>query len=310
MTVKPVGFRDPQSARSTRSTRDTRDTQNQSRHEPPANIPDRDGPAGCSDPSGAEFPYSLESVGQARRILGGDLRRLAVAPPAADDAVLILSELVSNALRHARPLAGGKIRVAWWMEDSRVLRIAVTDGGRPEPEPEVDGWYASDAEPYADPDHPDGYRSAASPGHPAGTALIAVALDEVDESAVDGRGLGIVGVLADAWGVEPFREPAFAADGTALADPEPVDDPSAPKTVWASVRVHARHAAPPPTDDKRNKSRRDRGGPPRLRGRPRGRLRVLRTALAALWPSGAHGVERPESTAWVPRYLTVLASRA
>ena len=266
---------------------------------------------GTAGSAGTDFPYSPEAVGQARRSLGGDLRRLAVAPTAADDAVLILSELVSNALRHARPLAGGKIRVAWWMEDSRVLRIAVTDGGRPEPEAAAAGrgWYGDeDFAEYSDfSETPEFHEFSedsefeeagvnAALSRPRTAALTAVALHEVDESAVDGRGLGIVGALADAWGVEPFREQAFDGEGAGAepGEPGPADDPNAPKTVWASVRVHARHAAPPD-----EKHRRGRGGRPG----PRGRLRVLRTALAALWPGGSGGGDRREPTAWVPRYL-------
>jgi len=207
--------------------------------EPARNPVDQAGPGG-----GTEFPHAPESVSEARRSLGVELRRLSVPPAVADDAVLILSELVSNALKHARPLAGGKIRVAWWMEDDRLLRIAVTDGGRL-PRPVAVGTTGH---------------------HRQGGGLEAVDLDEVDESAVDGRGLGIVGVLADAWGVEPF-----AADP---GQPPRPDDPAAPKTVWAAVRLHARHTSPPPPTD--------HSGRP---GRPR-RIAGVRAAITAL-PRGA-----------------------
>ena len=45
-----------------------------------------------------------------------------------DDARLVVSELVGNAVRHARPLADGTMHVAW-AGDDRALDIAVTDGG-------------------------------------------------------------------------------------------------------------------------------------------------------------------------------------
>jgi anti-sigma regulatory factor (Ser/Thr protein kinase) len=284
MTVRAAGSHEPHS---TREQSLSADAERPKHPEHPLRMPriSGSGPAAgpgehpsATDLAGTEFPYAPESVGRARRILGGDLRRLAVAPTAADDAVLILSELVSNALRHARPLAGGTIRVAWWMEDSRVLRIAVTDGG---------GQPSGSEEPEG-PDSAD---------------LSAADLEEVDESAVDGRGLGIVGVLADAWGVEPFTDQSaigapdggdgFTAHSAALSA---AHDPGAPKTVWASVRVHARHASPPPPE----KHRRNRGGP------PRGRLRAVRTVLTALWPGGSHGGDHQEPAAWVPRYLAAV----
>jgi hypothetical protein len=217
-----------------------------------------------------------------------------VAPPAADDAVLILSELVSNALRHALPLAGGTIRVAWWMADDKVLRIAVTDGGRQQPHP-------------APPPEPE----------PEGLDLVAADLDDVDESAVDGRGLGIVGLLADAWGVEPWYAPETEATGPHLhhasfdrpAPASPLDptDPSAPKTVWAAVRLHARHASPPPPDDHdRRWWRRMRmsltahlPGTGHGRVRERGRLGGSRLGEAR---GGPDGDTVGSDTAWVPRY--------
>lgn len=249
---------------------------------------------------GIEFPYTPESVGTARHALADALQRMRVAPSAADDAVLILSELVSNALRHALPLAGGTIRVAWWMADDKVLRIAVTDGGRQQPGPRT--------RPAPGPEAPD----LVTPD------LVAPDLDDVDESAVDGRGLGIVGLLADSWGVEPWYAPETDAPGAHLhaaaltgpgsgTPPGPLDptDPGAPKTVWAAVRLHARHAAPPPPDDHdRRWWRRMRVSltahlPGPGRGRLRGRLGGSRLGEAR---GGPDGDTIGSDTAWVPRY--------
>ena len=47
---------------------------------------------------------------------------------AIEDARVIISELVANAVRHARPLSDGHILVTWTMADSGV-ELAVTDGG-------------------------------------------------------------------------------------------------------------------------------------------------------------------------------------
>ena len=52
------------------------------------------------------------------------------------DAMLVISELLSNAIRHARPLPGGQIEVSWTL-DGGTLEVAVSDGGAPTtPQPE------------------------------------------------------------------------------------------------------------------------------------------------------------------------------
>ena len=76
------------------------------------------------------LPYTASSVGVARRRLIGDLSEAGVFETTACDAGLVLSELISNALRHATPLAGCVVRVAWWLDDD-YLEIAVSDGGGP-----------------------------------------------------------------------------------------------------------------------------------------------------------------------------------
>lgn len=82
------------------------------------------------------------------------------------DVVAVAGELVGNAVRHAAPLPGGVIRVAWRLRHSSygksVVEVRVTDGGATQP-PRV---------------------RRAGP------------------EAVDGRGLAIVSALADRWGVE------------------------------------------------------------------------------------------------------------
>lgn len=101
------------------------------------------------------------SVRAARERLRRDLSGTC---PAArmEDARLVMSELVANSLRHARPLSDQKIAVGWTVLPG-VLRLTVTDGGSP--------------------------GSVPTPRRPG-------------ELATGGRGLKIVQSLAERWGVE------------------------------------------------------------------------------------------------------------
>jgi two-component sensor histidine kinase len=49
---------------------------------------------------------------------------------AVGDAALVVSELLSNAIRHAQPLPGANLQVAWAVDDDHV-EVAVSDGGSP-----------------------------------------------------------------------------------------------------------------------------------------------------------------------------------
>lgn len=98
------------------------------------------------------------------------LRISGVPESVIDDAVLILSELLSNACRHGRPLgegmngggAGdGDVRAAWRVDKTGRLTVEVTDGGGP---------------------------TRPLPATPSVTAH-------------GGRGLNIITALAEAWGV-------------------------------------------------------------------------------------------------------------
>jgi anti-sigma regulatory factor (Ser/Thr protein kinase) len=76
------------------------------------------------------LPYTASSVGVARRRLIGDLTEAGVYEVTACDAGLVLSELISNALRHATPLPGSVVRVSWELGDGYV-EVSVSDGGGP-----------------------------------------------------------------------------------------------------------------------------------------------------------------------------------
>jgi len=128
-----------------------------------------------------------------------DLRARAVDGPAVAEAALLVTELVGNAVRHARPLADGRILVSWRTEAGR-LYMRVTDGGSTIEEPHV---------------------------------------TQAGPQDTRGRGLSIVDALARQWGVErtlgsstvwatlgapsevgraPGQAPASAAMGGAAGD--------------------------------------------------------------------------------------------
>src|SRR5437868_6178319 len=74
------------------------------------------------------LPFAASSVGVARRRLVSDLIAAGASDVAICDAALVLSELLSNSLRHAAPLPGAKLRVAWSV-DRDSIRVSVRDGG-------------------------------------------------------------------------------------------------------------------------------------------------------------------------------------
>jgi len=80
------------------------------------------------------LPFTASSVGVARRRLVSDLIAADICDSAVCDVALVLSELLSNALRHADPLPGGNIEVCWRL-DADCVQVSVADGGgetRPE----------------------------------------------------------------------------------------------------------------------------------------------------------------------------------
>ncbi|MGC1212582.1 MAG: ATP-binding protein [Micromonospora sp.] len=109
-------------------------------------------------------PHHATGARLARHRLADELAE--VVPPALlADLVAVLAELVGNAVRHADPLPGGVVRVAWRLTPTargQSVQIRVTDGG-------------SGSGPLMRASSPD---------------------------AIDGRGLHIVSGLASRWGVE------------------------------------------------------------------------------------------------------------
>ena len=79
-------------------------------------------------PMALELPFAAESAAIARAQLVEWMHRLETHQERRDDARLVVSELVGNAVRHARPLADGNMRVSWGAGPTG-LDISVTDGG-------------------------------------------------------------------------------------------------------------------------------------------------------------------------------------
>jgi two-component sensor histidine kinase len=109
-------------------------------------------------------PHHASGARIARHRLAAELAG-SVSPAMLADLVAVLAELVGNAVRHADPLPGGVVRVAWRLRhapEGPQLRLRVTDGG--------------------------------AKGGPR--------IRPPDPDAADGRGLHIVSGLATSWGVE------------------------------------------------------------------------------------------------------------
>jgi anti-sigma regulatory factor (Ser/Thr protein kinase) len=80
------------------------------------------------------LPHEVSAVADARRRLAAYLKRYRITEAASDDAQLVLSELLSNAIRYAPPLPAGEVRAAWWIDRSGI-HVEVTDGrGDTEPQ--------------------------------------------------------------------------------------------------------------------------------------------------------------------------------
>ena len=75
-----------------------------------------------------EFPFVLSSVREARRTLAQDLGAAKVLDPVRSDVLVVLSELLGNSVRHARPLDNGLVRILWRVRPDEV-EVAVADGG-------------------------------------------------------------------------------------------------------------------------------------------------------------------------------------
>lgn len=85
--------------------------------------------AGSSDTAvSVSVPHERTGVRMARHAVADRLESLGVQQADRADAMLVVSELVSNSVRHADPLSGGEINVRWSVA-ADALHLAITDGG-------------------------------------------------------------------------------------------------------------------------------------------------------------------------------------
>lgn len=127
------------------------------------------------------LPALNTSVATARRLVTDRLREWHVDQESREDAQLLVSELFTNAVRHT---ASERVSCELWVIGVR-LRLEVTDQGG-----------------GADASAPD--TAAAEPGA------------ETDTDGEGGRGLLLVSVLADEWGIRPEGEDAEGDKGHAV----------------------------------------------------------------------------------------------
>lgn len=84
------------------------------------------------DPRAILLPNTAASAAAARVNVTDGLAGAGVSPAAISDAELVVSELVSNAIRHARPLPGATVQLTWALGNGSV-EISVRDGGASAP---------------------------------------------------------------------------------------------------------------------------------------------------------------------------------
>jgi len=79
-------------------------------------------------PVALNLPFNGRSAGSVRRALTPWLEHQQASELRISDALLVATELVSNAVRHAAPLANDTLLVRWHREDGDLV-LSVCDGG-------------------------------------------------------------------------------------------------------------------------------------------------------------------------------------
>ena len=135
--------------------------------------------------SSLRVPRAAASAAVVRRRMVAELLAHGVPVAVVDDAALVLSELLGNAVRHGADLPGGGIRADWSLGEGG-LRLEVRDGGS----------------------GPQRLAAAAAGSH----------------DGESGRGLGIVASLARRWGHDATGVACVVWAELALGSGGPVPD--------------------------------------------------------------------------------------
>ncbi len=92
--------------------------------------PESGAPTGdrMSEKRTVRLPAAPSAAPRIRRELVDDLTARGVDAEVVDEAEMVVSELVANAIRHAKPLSDGAIRVHWKVKNN-VVEVEVSDGG-------------------------------------------------------------------------------------------------------------------------------------------------------------------------------------
>lgn len=109
------------------------------------------------------LPFDLSTPGIARTKLAAFLTVQRAAPSAVDDALIVLSEMIANAISHGEPGSEDTIEITWSIDATRgLLELSVHDAGE-------------------------------------GASLEPI---DFDNDSLSGRGLSIISRVADRWWVD------------------------------------------------------------------------------------------------------------
>ncbi|MDT9591799.1 ATP-binding protein [Nocardioides zeae] len=167
-----------------------------------------------------ELPFAERSTTLARSLLRHHLHQGGAGRVLAENAMLVLHELVSNCIDHAYPCPNETLQLSWDVRPDRV-DLRVTDHG---PHPRCSRCHPArfgEVDPLEPP-----------AGAPAGRTGVTIEAREPDLAAPRGRGLLIVQGLSHRWDVTTTEAATtvtatILASGRAAGSPDATGEPAA-----------------------------------------------------------------------------------